>query len=120
MTRVEILAVTGTTPINVYVSDYYGNNETLIYTITSGSTIPPATGATLPSSFATAPAILLKLVDANGCEKVQLLECRFGCSFLITIETASCVTDITITSSVCDPSGFEIIEPSCVVEVVTI
>lgn len=119
MTRVEILAVTGTTPINVYVSDYFGNNETLIYTILSGDTIPPPTGATLPSAFATAPAILLKLVDANGCEKIQLLECRFGCSFLITIETASCVTDITISSTVCDPSGFEIVDPSCSYEIVT-
>ena len=114
MTRVEILAVTGTTPINVYVSDYYGNYETLIYTITSGNPIPPATGATLPSVFATAPAILLKMVDANGCEKIQLLECRFGCSFLITIETASCITDITIDSSSCDPGGLDIVEATCV------
>ena len=58
MTRIEISAVTGGTyPINVYVSDYYGNNEELIYVITSGNTIPPATGATLSSIFATAPAI---------------------------------------------------------------
>ena len=53
MTRIEISAVTGGSyPINVYVSDYYGNYETLIYTITSGNTIPPATGATLSSTFA--------------------------------------------------------------------
>ncbi len=114
MTRVEILAVTGTTPINVYVSDYYGNYETLIYTITSGSTIPPATGATLSSVFATAPAILLKMVDANGCEKIELLECRFGCSFLITIQAASCVTDITISTSSCDVGGLAGVEASCV------
>ena len=115
MTRIEISAVTGGTyPINVYVSDYYGNYETLIYTITSGNTIPPATGATLSSTFATAPAILLKMVDANGCEKIQLLECRFGCSFLITIQEASCVTDITIQTSSCDVGGLAIVEASCV------
>ncbi len=115
MTRIEISAVTGGTyPINVYVSDYYGNYETLIYTITSGNTIPPATGATLSSTFATAPAILLKMVDANGCEKIELLECRFGCSFLITIQEASCVTDITIQSSSCDVGGLAIVEASCV------
>ena len=115
MTRIEISAVTGgTPPINVYVSDYYGNYETLIYTITSGNTIPPATGATLSSTFATAPAILLKMVDANGCEKIELLECRFGCSFLITIQEASCVTDITIQSSSCDVGGLAIVEASCV------
>jgi hypothetical protein len=115
MTRIEISAVTGgTLPINVYVSDYYGNYETLIYTITSGNTIPPATGATLSSTFATAPAILLKMVDANGCEKIELLECRFGCSFLITIQEASCVTDITIQSSSCDVGGLAIVEASCV------
>jgi hypothetical protein len=115
MTRIEISAVTGGSyPINVYVSDYYGNYETLIYTITSGNTIPPATGATLSSTFATAPAILLKMVDANGCEKIELLECRFGCSFLITIQEASCVTDITIQSSSCDVGGLAIVEASCV------
>ena len=115
MTRIEISAVTGgAPPINVYVSDYYGNYETLIYTITSGNTIPPATGATLSSTFATAPAILLKMVDANGCEKIELLECRFGCSFLITIQEGSCVTDITIQSSSCDVGGLAIVEASCV------
>lgn len=115
MTRIEISAVTGGTyPINVYVSDYYGNYETLIYTITSGNTIPPATGATLSSTFATAPAILLKMVDANGCEKIELLECRFGCSFLITIQEGSCVTDITIQTSSCEVGGLAIVESSCV------
>ena len=115
MTRIEISAVTGGSyPINVYVSDYYGNYETLIYTITSGNVIPPATGVTLSSVFATAPAILLKMVDANGCEKIELLECRFGCSFLITIQEASCVTDITIQSSSCDVGGLAIVEASCV------
>ena len=115
MTRIEISAVTGgTLPINDYVSDYYGNYETLIYTITSGNVIPPATGVTLSSVFATAPAILLKMVDANGCEKIELLECRFGCSFLITIQEASCVTDITIQSSSCDVGGLAIVEASCV------
>ncbi len=81
---------------------------------TSGNTIPPATGATLSSTFATAPAILLKMVDANGCEKIELLECRFGCSFLITIQEGSCVTDITIQSSSCDVGGLAIVEASCV------
>jgi len=115
MTRIEISAVTGgTLPINVYVSDYYGNYETLIYTITSGNTIPPATGATLSSTFATAPAILLKMVDANGCEKIELLECRFGCSFLITIQEGSCVTDINIQTSSCLVGGLAIVEASCV------
>jgi len=115
MTRIEISAVTGGSyPINVYVSDYYGNYETLIYTITSGNTIPPATGATLSSTFATAPAILLKMVDANGCEKIELLECRFGCSFLITIQEGSCVTDITIQTSSCEVGGLAIVESSCV------
>jgi hypothetical protein len=60
------------------------------------------------------PAILLKMVDANGCEKVELLECRFGCSFLITIQEASCITDITIQSSSCDVGGLAIVEASCV------
>jgi len=115
MTRVEITSVTGGTyPINVYVSDIYGNYETLIYTITSGNPIPPETGVTLSTVFATAPAILLKMLDANGCERIQLLECRFGCSFLITIHTVSCVTDITISTSSCEVGGLSTVEASCV------
>jgi len=118
MTRVEILSVTGGTyPINVYVSDYYGNNETLIYTITGSNPVPPQTGATLSAVFATAPAILLKMVDANNCEKIELLECRFGCSFLITIQTASCVTDITIQATDCLVGGLAVVEASCVTNV---
>lgn len=115
MTRIEITSVTGGTyPINVYVSDIYGNYETLIYTITSGNPIPPQTGVTLSTVFSTAPAILLKMLDANGCERIQLLECRFGCSFLITIHTVSCVTDITITTSSCEVGGLSTVEASCV------
>ena len=96
--RIEISSVTGVTPINVYVSDSYGNFETLILTIPVGESVPPATGVTLSSVFNSVPAILLKMVDANNCSKMQYIECRFGCSFLITLELASCSTDITITT----------------------
>ena len=69
MTQIRIEAVSGATPINVYVADVYGNNQSLIGTITNTGVIPPAARFYPPSLFNTAPAIMVKLIDANGCEK---------------------------------------------------
>ena len=76
MTQIRIEAVSGTTPINVYVADIYGNNQSLIGTITNTGVIPPAARFYPPSLFNTAPAIMVKLIDANGCEKFDILDNR--------------------------------------------
>ncbi len=90
----------GTYPIEVYIADVYGNNQTNLGTINPGA-IPPAQtyNSTIPSIFNTAPEIMLKLVDANGCEIFKILDCTFGCAFEITIELASCTIDIVIQES---------------------
>lgn len=94
--------VTGTVPILVYVSDVYGNNQSLIGTITNTGVIPPAARFYPPALFNSAPAIMLKLVDDNGCEKFEILECTFGCGFDISVELVSCVVNITLSESVCE------------------
>jgi hypothetical protein len=94
MGRIEITSITGSTPISVYVSDAFGNYETLIGVI--GTSVPPAQYLYPPSIFNTAPAVLLKLVFANGCEVIKLLECREGCWFDLIIETADCKFNISI------------------------
>lgn len=94
--------VTGTVPILVYVADVYGNNQTLIGTITNTAVIPPAARFFPPTLFDGAPAVMIKLIDANGCEKFQILDCTFGCGFDISVELASCVVNITVSESVCE------------------
>ncbi len=78
---------------------------TLIYdgTISTGTTVPPVIyyNTVIPSIFQTAPEIMLKLVDANGCETIKILDCTFGCTFNITIQLASCVVNIDIQQSDC-------------------
>lgn len=101
MTQIRIAAVTGATPINVYVADVYGNNQTLIGTITSTGGIPPDAGFYPPALFNSAPQIMVKLIDNNGCEKFEILDCTFGCGFTISVETVSCVVTMTVTESSC-------------------
>ena len=89
MVQVRLTEITGGTyPISVYISDIYGNNQTLLGTISTGTTVPPIIyyNTVIPSVFQTAPEIMLKLVDANNCEAIKILDCTFGCTFNITIE----------------------------------
>ncbi len=115
MTQVRITDISGGTyPISVFISDVYGNNQTLIGTIATGTTVPPTVyfNTVIPSIFQTAPQIMLTLVDANNCSVFKILDCTFGCTFQITIEMASCVVDIDIQNSSC-LFGVTLADPSC-------
>jgi hypothetical protein len=105
MIQVRIASISGGTyPINVYIADVYGNNKSLLGTISSG--VPPTVeyNSVIPAIFDTAPEIMLILSDSSGCEVFQILDCTFGCAFAITIELASCVVDITIQEASCTVS----------------
>lgn len=115
MVQVRLTEITGGTyPISVYISDIYGNNQTLLGTISTGTTVPPTIfyNTVIPSIFQTAPEIMLKLVDANNCEAIKILDCTFGCTFNITIELASCIVNIDIQEANCTVS-LDIQDPSC-------
>jgi hypothetical protein len=102
MIQVRITSISGGTfPISVYIADVYGNNKSLLGTISSG--VPPTVSynSVIPAIFDTAPEIMLILTDSSGCEVFQLLECTFGCSFEITIQLASCIVDMTIQDASC-------------------
>ncbi len=104
MTQVRITDISGGTyPISVYISDVYGNNQTLLGTISTGP-VPPVVeyNTVIPAIFQTAPEIMLKLVDSNNCEVFKILQCTFGCAFEITIELASCIVNIDIQESNCN------------------
>jgi hypothetical protein len=101
MKQIRITEISGGTfPISVYMSDIYGNNEFFLGEINSGP-VPPVVqfNTVIPSIFATAPEILLRLVDGNNCQVIKILDCVFGCAFQITIQLASCVVDMIITES---------------------
>lgn len=103
MTQIRITEVSGGTfPISVFIADVYGNNQTLLGTISSGP-VPPVVeyNTVVPPIFSTAPEIMLRLVDGNNCEVIKLLTCTFGCAFQITIEIASCVVNMNIEQSNC-------------------
>lgn len=99
--QVRITEISGSTayPISVYISDIYFNYETLLGTINSA--VPPVVeyNTTLPSIFQTAPQIVLTLIDDNNCQVFKILDCTFGCTFLVTIELSSCVVNMTIQES---------------------
>jgi len=114
MTQVRITDISGSTayPFSVYIADVYGNNQTLLGTISSA--VPPTVeyNNTIPSIFNTAPQIMLMLVDANGCSLFKILDCTFGCTFQITVEMASCVVNIDIQEANCNFSIYSS-EASC-------
>ena len=104
MVQIRITEISGGTyPIDVILSDIYGNNETWLATIYHGPVPPVQTNnSTIPTIFETAPEIMLKLIDANGCEIFKILDCTFGCAFEITIELATCIVNINIQDSNCN------------------
>ena len=114
MTQVRITDISGSTayPFSVYISDVYGNYQTLIGTISSA--VPPTVyyNTVIPSIFQTAPQIMLTLVDSNNCSIFKILDCTFGCTFNITIELASCNVNIDIQESECAIS-LDITDPTC-------
>ena len=104
MTQVRITDISGGTyPINVYIADVYGNNQTLLGTINPGP-VPPIVeyNTAIPSIFNTAPQIMLMMVDANNCSIFKILDCTFGCTFQITIQLADCVVNMDIQEANCN------------------
>lgn len=97
MARIELASVTtgATYSYDVYVSDVYGNNLTFLGTVNSD--IPPVEYFYLPEIFQNAPSIIIKLVQSNGCEVFQVVECRYGCGFNISINFEECNGPIVVT-----------------------
>lgn len=77
MTQIRIDIITGATyPVDVYVSDVYGNNQSFLGTISAGPIPPQVTYQPLPSIFDTAPQVMLKVIDSNDCEYFEILTCE--------------------------------------------
>lgn len=115
MKQIRIVDISGATyPVDVYIADVNGNFQTYLGTITSGDAPPPDVNYTtqIPPIFNTAPAIMLLMIDANGCRIFKILDCVFGCYFDIVIELADCNFLLNIQPESCD---FTLVssDPSC-------
>ena len=100
MTQIRITEISGGDyPISIYISDIYGNYNTLIGSINEGP-VPPTVkyNTVIPEIFQTAPQIILKLIDSNNCQVLKILDCTFGCEFQIIIELASGTANFNLTS----------------------
>ncbi len=110
MGRLNIKIITGTPPYDVYISDQYGNNKTLIATISQN--VPPQQYFFLPDLFDGIDKILVYIDDNSGCDYCnyfKLLECRFGCSFSVIIEQVGCEFEVKIDKKTCEINKLSII-----------
>jgi hypothetical protein len=118
MRQIRIVNISGETyPVDVFIADIYGNYQTYLGTITSGTAPNPPFSSVnyttqIPPIFNTAPAIMLLLVDSNGCRIFKILDCTFGCYFDITIELANCNFTLNISPRFCD-IGINLDGPQC-------
>ena len=60
-------------PYTVYVCDVLGNNCTVLSTVVS--TVPPTFTFVLPPPFDVIPAIGIKIVTSDGCERFEIYNC---------------------------------------------
>ena len=83
--RVESIS-NGEFPVDVYISDVYGNNTTLLGTIDPGP-VPPQVfyNTVIPEIFQNAPQVMITLTDNNGCDLFKIVDCTFSCTFEVII-----------------------------------
>jgi hypothetical protein len=75
MTAINIQSITGSNfPYTIYVCDVYGNNCVLIATIVTS--VPPQNIIVLPPQFNTAPAVGIKVIYGDGCERFEVVYCE--------------------------------------------
>lgn len=104
MVQVRLDFISGASyPVSVFIADVYGNNKSLLGTISAGP-VPPQINynSVIPSIFQSAPQIMLILEDSAGCSVFKILDCIFGCAFNITVELVDCIVNISIQESSCE------------------
>jgi hypothetical protein len=99
MTLVRIDSISGVTyPVDVYVADVYGNNRTFLANISSGPVPPELSYTTLPPLFDNAPAVMIIVIDANNCEKFEIVNCTISVTTTPTPTVTQTVTpSVTLT-----------------------
>ena len=70
---ITLNGLTGTTPLNVYISDINGNYETYVATIVNTSSLPATIG--VPIIFDGANQIIITIKDSNSCSYFKIIDC---------------------------------------------
>ena len=74
MQTITLNSITGLNlPYTVYVCDVFGNNCTVLSTVVS--TVPPTFTFVLPPPFDIIPAIGIKIITSDGCERFEIYNC---------------------------------------------
>jgi len=70
---ITLNGLTGTTPLNVYISDINGNYETYVATIVNIGSLPATIG--VPTIFDGANQIMITIKDSNSCGYFKIIDC---------------------------------------------
>jgi len=70
---ITLNGLTGTTPLNVYISDVNGDYETYVATIVNTSSLPATIG--VPTIFDGANQIMITIKDSNSCSYFKIIDC---------------------------------------------
>lgn len=70
---ITLNGLTGTTPLNVYISDINGNYETYVATIVNINSLPATIG--VPTIFDGANQIMITIKDSNSCSYFKIIDC---------------------------------------------
>jgi len=74
MTSIILNSITGLTyPYDIYVCDVYGNNCGYIAQI--NTPVPASVEIVLPPPFDMAPAVGIKIITSDGCERFRVIDC---------------------------------------------
>ena len=76
MTSIILTNITGLTyPYDIYVCDVYGNNCGYVAKVISS--IPPTIEIVLPPPFDMAPAVGIKIITSDKCERFRIIDCIY-------------------------------------------
>ena len=78
MRELQISGISGLNqPYMVYACNVYGMSCVLVSTINTA--VPPTVSIILPPQFDTAPAVGIKIITSDGCERFEILYCSDNC-----------------------------------------
>jgi hypothetical protein len=76
MTSIILNSITGLNyPYDIYVCDVYGNNCGYISQI--NTPVPASVEIVLPPPFNVAPAVGIKIITSDGCERFRIIDCIY-------------------------------------------
>ena len=76
MTSITLNSIIGLTyPYDIYVCDVYGNN--CGYIVQINTSVPSSVEVVLPPPFDMAPAVGIKIITSDGCERFNIINCIY-------------------------------------------